>query len=308
MTLPNFLLIGAAKAGTSSVFAYLGQHPDVFISPTKEPNYFALAGQEVRFAGPGDSIINRASITRLDAYEALFKSARKGMAVGEASTLYLYMPAAAEAIQRLIPDVRLVAILRDPAERAYSSYLHMRRDGREPMTTFEDALMEEETRISNDWEHLWHYSRLGFYYSQLKRYYDRFPREQIGVWLYEDLESDPQRVLQEVFAFLGVDQTFVPDMSIRHKVAGTPRSKALHAALTQPNAAKALVKRLLPSRVRGHLYGTLMQKNIVSHREELQPAVRRRLQTLYRSDVESLSNLLGRDLSAWLPDRGDFPS
>src|SRR5689334_11885254 len=169
MTLPNFLLIGAAKAGTSSVFAYLGQHPDVFISPTKEPNFFALAGQDVHFAGPGDSIVNRVSITRLDEYEALFKSAGKGMAVGEASTLYLYNPGTAEAIRRLIPDARVLAILRDPAERAYSSYLHMRRDGREPVARFEDALAEEDARVHNHWEHLWHYSRLGFYYAQLKR-------------------------------------------------------------------------------------------------------------------------------------------
>src|SRR5919107_4690595 len=115
MTLPNFLIIGAAKSGTSSVFAYLGQHPDVFISSAKEPNYFALADQRVRFTGPGDSIINEASVTRRDAYEALFKSARPGMAIGEASTLYLSTPSAAAAIRRHVPGMRLIAILRDPA-------------------------------------------------------------------------------------------------------------------------------------------------------------------------------------------------
>jgi hypothetical protein len=304
MTLPNFLLIGAAKSGTSSVFAYLGQHPEVFISPAKEPNYFALAGQQVCYAGPGDSIVNQTSITRRDAYEALFRSARQGMAVGEASTLYLYMPTAAEAIRREVPDARLLAILRDPAERAYSSYLHMRRDGREPLDSFEAALDAEEARVRANWEHLWHYSRLGFYHAQLRRYYDRFPRAQIRVWLYEELEREPERVLCEVFTFLGVDPTFVPDMSVKHKVAGTPRSRALHAVLTRPNPAKTLAKRLLPSHIRGRLYGSLMQKNIVSQRERLRPEVRLRLQHLYRGDVESLSALLGRDLSAWLPEPG----
>jgi len=300
--LPNFLLIGAAKAGTSSVFAYLGQHPEVFISPAKEPNYFALAGQEVRYAGPGDSIVNQTSITGRDGYEALFKSARRGMAIGEASTLYLYMPTAADAIRREIPDVKLLVILRDPAERAYSSYLHMRRDGREPLDSFEAALGQEETRIRANWEHLWHYSRLGFYHAQLQRYYDRFPHAQIRVWLYDELEREPHRVLREVFAFLGVDPTFVPDMSVKHKVAGTPRSKALHAVLTRPNPAKTLAKQLLPSDVRGRLYGSLMQKNIISRRERLRPEVRLTLQAQYRGDVESLSALLGRDLSAWLPE------
>lgn len=301
MTLPNFVIIGAAKSGTSSLFAYLGQHPDVFISPAKEPNFFALEGQRVSYAGPGDSIINQASITDFDKYEALFKAAKGARAVGEASTVYLYLPAAAPAIRRYVPDVRIIAILRDPAERAYSSYLHMRRDGREPLASFEDALEEEETRVRDNWEHLWHYARLGFYHAQLQRYYDFFPRERIAVWLYDDFEADPRRVLREVFAFLEVDPGFKPDMSVRHKVAGTPRSKALHAVLTRPNPAKALVKRLLPADLRGLLYGAMMQRNIVEHREQLPDDTRRKLQRLYRSDVERLSLLIGRDLSAWLP-------
>ena len=115
MRLPNFLIIGAAKSGTSSVFAYLGQHPQVFASPSKEPNYFALADQRVAFTGPGDEIINQASITDVRQYQALFRTAKSASAVGEASTLYLYSPAAAAAIRRHIPDVRIIAILRDLA-------------------------------------------------------------------------------------------------------------------------------------------------------------------------------------------------
>jgi hypothetical protein len=301
MSLPNFLIIGAAKSGTSSVFAYLGQHPDVFASPSKEPNYFALAAERVSFAGPGDSIINQASITDLHQYEALFRGAKRASATGEASTLYLYAPAAAPAIRRHIPDARIIAILRDPAERAYSSYLHMRRDGREPLLSFEQALEEEETRVRRNWEHLWHYRGLGFYHMQLQRYYDLFPREQLAVWLYDDLEADPRRVLREVFTFLQVDPSFEPDMSVRHKVAGTPRVKMLHAALTRPNPAKELAKRLLPPTVRGRLYGALMQRNIVEHRETMRADTRQQLQSLYRADVERLSALLGRDLSRWLP-------
>jgi hypothetical protein len=121
------------------------------------------------------------------------------------------------------------------------------------------------------------------------------------VWLYEDLQADPQRVLREVFAFLEVDPTFEPDMSVKHKVAGTPRSKALHAVLTRPNPAKSLAKKLLPDRVRGRLYGTLMQRNIVAHRNGLPPDLRLKLQSLFRGDVERLATLLGRDLSGWLP-------
>jgi hypothetical protein len=223
------------------------------------------------------------------------------MAIGEASTLYLSMPSAGAAIRRQAPAMRLIAILRDPAERAYSSYLHMRRDGREPCETFEAALDQEETRVRDGWEHLWHYTRLGFYHAQLEPYFELFPREQIAVWLYEDLQADPQRVLREVFDFLGVDPTFQPDMSVKHKVAGTPRSKALHAVLTRPNPAKSLAKRLLPDPVRGRLYGALMQRNIVAHRDGLPPELKLRLQSLFRGDIERLATLLDRDLSGWLP-------
>jgi hypothetical protein len=304
MTWPNFLLVGAAKAGTSSVFAYLGQHPEVFVSPAKEPNYFALAGQKVAFAGPGDTIVNEASITDERHYRALFRGGAGARAVGEASTLYLYAPGAAAAIRRDVPDVRIIAILRDPVERAYSSFLHMRRDGRETVASFEEALELEESRIDQRWEHLWHYTRLGHYHAQLQRYYALFPREQFRVWLYDDLEEDPRRVLREVFEFLGVDPTFEPDMSIRHKVAGTPRSKALHAVLTRPNPAKSFAKRLLPAGVRSQVYGALMHRNVKEHRESMRAETRQRLQNLFRGDVERLSVLLERDLSAWNGSHG----
>ena len=299
MTWPNFLLIGAAKAGTSSVFAYLGQHPEVFVSPVKEPNYFALAGQRVAYAGPGDMIVNRASITDEPRYRALFRGAAGAKAVGEASTLYLYAPGAAAAIHQDVPEARIIAILRDPTERAYSSFLHMRRDGRESVESFEEALDLEKSRIDQHWEHLWHYTGLGLYHAQLERYLALFPRDRVGVWLYDDLEAEPGRVLREVFAFLGVDPTFEPDMSVRHKVAGTPRSKTLHAILTQPNPVKSMAKRLLPAGVRSRAYGAMMQRNVREHRESMRADTRQRLQALFRPDVERLERLLERDLSTW---------
>jgi hypothetical protein len=303
MTWPTFLIIGAAKAGTSSLFAYLGQHPDVFISPTKEPNFFALAGQRVGYAGPGDGIVNRVSITTESEYRALFKAVKNEAAVGEASNLYLYVPEAAAAIRDHVPTAKLVAILRDPVERAHSSYLHMRRDQREPLASFEDALAQESARIAQNWEPLWHYTQLGLYHAQLQRYYDLFPREQIAVYLYDDFQADPRRVLRDLFGFLGVDPSFEPDMSVRHKVAGSPRSRALHTLLTRPNPAKGLAKRLMPPGWRARVYGALMQKNIVQHRDRLRGDTRRRLARLYRDEVGRLSRLIDRDLSHWLADR-----
>ncbi len=303
MTWPTFILIGAAKSGTSSLFSYLGQHPDVFTSATKEPNFFGFAGQRVKYAGPGDAIINSTSVTELEPYKALFRAATGASAIGEASTLYLYLESSAPRMVREIPGVKLIAILRDPAERAYSSYLHMVRDGREALNSFEEALKEEDARVAANWEPLWHYTRLGFYYEQLKRYYELFPREQIAVRLYDDLEADAMQVVQGIFAFLGVDPTFEPDLSTRHKVAGTPRSTSLHALLTRPNPAKALAKRLLPIGVRGPLYASLMRRNVVEHRAGLHNETKQELRRLFSSDVRNLALQIERDLSHWLPER-----
>src|SRR5688572_7713518 len=130
MVMPNFLIIGAAKAGTTSLYSYLNQHPQIFMSPVKEPNFFALEGEKLNFRGPGDAqVINRYSITQLESYRAHFKGITQETCIGEASTLYLDHPKAVERIQHYTPKARLITILRDPVERAFSNFLHAVRDG-----------------------------------------------------------------------------------------------------------------------------------------------------------------------------------
>lgn len=149
--LPTFLVIGAAKAGTTSLYHYLGQHPQVFMSPVKEPGFFALEGHPLDFRGPGDEWLRQATTTTLEAYQKLFEGVRDEPAVGEASVLYLHHHAAPEAIARYVPDVKLVAVLRDPVERAYSAFLYQTRNGREPLADFEEALRAEPRRIADGW-------------------------------------------------------------------------------------------------------------------------------------------------------------
>src|SRR5581483_6498173 len=151
MPLPSFLIIGAAKSGTSSVFAWLGQHPEIYTSPIKGPCFFAFdEGARVRVAGPGDqAVFDRHVVTDPVAYRRLFDGVTPAhRAAGEASVLYLYAPAAAARIARTIPDVRLIAILRNPVERAFSSFQHLRRDGREPLADFAEALRAEDARVA----------------------------------------------------------------------------------------------------------------------------------------------------------------
>lgn len=301
MTLPNFLLIGAAKSGTSALYNYLWQHPEIYMSGKKEPNFFALEGETVCFNGPGSEIINTKSVTNLEEYKALFAGVRGEKAVGEASVLYLYHPQAAARIRHYIPNVKLIAILRNPIDRAYSSYLHMVRDGREPADSFTKALDEEPERIRNNWAHSWHYQRLGYYHEQLQRYFALFPRQQIAVFTYDAFSAAPQQLLKQIFQFLEVDPSFEPDVSLRYNISGAPRWKRLQKWLLWPNPVKERMKFLLPAYTRKRLVNKLMTLNVKpAAKPDMSAAERQRLQAIFRDDILKLQTLLDQDLSHWL--------
>ncbi|HEX9660552.1 MAG TPA: sulfotransferase [Rhodothermales bacterium] len=163
MRLPDFLVVGAAKSGTTSLYHLLRQHPDVFMSAVKEPGFFALKNRDLQFNGPGDmNAIGRCSVNSLETYTALFDEAGSGVAAGEASNIYLYSPEAPPAIKAAIPNVKLIAMLRDPVERAFSAYLMMLRDNRETLP-FKLALAQAEKRAGQGWSYMWQYQSGGRY-------------------------------------------------------------------------------------------------------------------------------------------------
>lgn len=299
MTMPNFLIIGAAKSGTTSLYSYLIQHPQVYASPLKEPRFFALEGEELDFRGPGDLRALRSSVTDLGAYRALFDGVTEERAIGEASPVYLMSEKAPRRIAHYIPDAKLIAVLRDPAQRAYSGYLHLVRDGYEPLDDFSQALREEETRIERNYAPHWHYKEAGFYHAHLSRYLEHFDERQLRVYFYEDLMNDPAGVLRDVFGFLGVDEDFLPDMSFRHNPSGVPRNKTLNAFLMRSNPIKTLIKPLVPSGIRERAVSNVRTRNL-RRPPRLCPDVRRRLIEVYREDTLKLQGLVGRDLSGWL--------
>lgn len=299
MTMPNFLIIGAGKAGTSSLYDYLGQHPKVYVSPVKETNFFALDGSPAKYKSPeADSRINSWSVWRVSDYRALFDNVQDETAVGEASPLYLYSPIAAQQIHKSLPNVKLIAVLRNPVERAYSSYSHLRKNGREPITSFDKALEAEHERISQNWEWIWHYQSLGFYYTQLKRYFDNFDSSQIRVYLFDDFKSEPGFVIGDIFRFLGVDDDFLPNMSHKQHVSGIPRNALVHSLLTTQNPIKSAFKRVLPQNLRRSIYSRLETGNL--ERRPMDPATHEKLILDYHDDVTDLQALINRNLSHWL--------
>jgi hypothetical protein len=309
MTMPTFLIIGAQKSGTTSLYEYLKEHPQIHMSPIKEPRFFAFEGERPNFRGPGDQELYKDVVSDLQGYRALFQGASKEMALGEASVVYLYLPRTPERIRHYIPDVKLIAVLRNPIERAYSAFLHLTRDRKEPLRDFGPALQAEDERIQNNWGPIWHYKQIGFYYAQMRRYYDTFEREQIRVYLYEDLSNDPKGMLKDIYEFLGVDNKFVPDVRRRHNVSGVPAHKhwyAMYTFLQSQSSIKSLVRPLLPKGLRRRLFTQVYSRistspqNHAVVRPPLPVEVQQQLTEVYREDILRLQGLIGRDLSNWL--------
>jgi hypothetical protein len=174
--LPDFLLIGAPKCGTSALHAALSRHPGLFLSTPKEPKFFLTDGPPPDSGGgPGDVPTWREHVWQRAAYEALFAGVPRGVLCGESTVFYLYDQESHRRIRELLPDARLIAVLRDPAERAHSNWAHLRGADLEPEADFAAALDREPERIEAGWAHFWHYAAQGRYGEQLEHLFGLFP-------------------------------------------------------------------------------------------------------------------------------------
>lgn len=313
--LPNFFLVGAAKAGTTSLYHYLKQHPGIYMSPIKEPNYFA---EEIRVQnlelsmrrlaearapslrkyldGPAKENFSGGPVEEWKDYLKLFAHASEETAIGEASPCYLWSPTAPARIAQVFPNARIIIVLRDPADRAFSQYRHMMTFASRNIsfTTFVDQGMADTgERISETYPFL----HFGFYFEQIERYLEHFPREQIQIGFYEDFVADPQAFLSAIHRFLDVKPTFNTDLSIRHMQARIPRSRRVNETLKRLNlwgiGQKVVTSRPIRSLIHRSVY---QARNVLA----MTPCERARLVAFYRSDIEGLPGLLDRDLSRWL--------
>lgn len=295
--MPNFLIIGANKAGTTSLYNYLKQHPQVYMSPVKEPMFFKFMGKQLDTSKPGSEITLKHAVNNINDYSALFNDVSGEKAIGEASTAYLHNPYCAESIKKYIPDVKIIVVLRNPVERAYSNYLMYVRWGLETLD-FEEAVREEDSRMRNDYPQGWQYIRLGFYYEPLKFYFDVFNRSQIKVFLYEDFCKDSVGMMQDIFHFLDVDESFVPDTSQRHNVYALPKNNGANFPINLLKPIKRALKTFLPLGFRRYVAYSI--KKIIYNKPKLPAKMHRKLVDVYRQDILNLQELIDRDLSNWL--------
>jgi hypothetical protein len=275
MTLPNFLIIGAAKAGTTSLHHYLRQHPDVYMSPVKEARYYASEW----WSEEPDPIRTR------EAYERLFDGVTTERAVGEASPQYLNSPTAPDRIAADLPDVKLIVSLRNPADRAYSSYLGRLCGGQERRGV--DAAMRPGT----------YYFLTSQYHPRLSRYFARFPRSRIKVIVFDDLAADARAVVRDLSEFLAIDAAFAADVATAHNGARTPRSIVANEILCR---MVEVAHHVLPVTMRGTGLAAGVQRLLLRPPDPLPPSIRQRLLEQLRDDIARTGALIGRDLSHWL--------
>jgi hypothetical protein len=310
---PTFLIVGAVKAGTTSIHEYLQMHPQVFMSPVKETNHFSDADmlfehfnvdykQDINvnldkyLSGPMDKKIHIAHVRTATQYAALFRDVKDEKAIGEVSNSYLYLPSTAATIHQALPHVQIVMILRNPVERLYSQFLMNLKLGKIVEKDLRKEIAADQAKQVKGWgvSHL--YLEVGLYYEQVKRYLDIFPREQVKILFYDDYKKDPAGTMKGLFSFLHVDPDFTPDLSKRYNEAGMPRFGKLNYWLTQIGVY-GLVKKLFPASLKEKLKSIIYTKDNIP---TITPEEKQYLIEYYRKDIEQLSRLVQRDLSAWL--------
>jgi hypothetical protein len=305
VALPDFLVAGVPKAGTTALHAALAQHPGLFLSEIKEPKFFLTDGPPpAKGGGPGDALTYREHVWRREDYEALFDGAPPGVPVGESTPLYLYDRAAMRRISEMIPAVKLIVIVRDPVERAHSNWTHLWSAGLEPIGDFVRACAEEDRRIAAGWASFWHYTRMGLYGEQLQYAYTLFPRDQIRVFRYRMLVDEPARTLDEICMFLGVKPGVVTEIP-RQNVTAHPEPTLAHRAVSLGMRAGNLAGRMLPGNAASAMTRPLERflQRSKRQRQPLSWAERQALIPRFTDDIALLERILGEDFSNWVEPR-----
>tara|TARA_B100000768_G_scaffold31666_1_gene30140 strand:+ start:3513 stop:4415 length:903 start_codon:yes stop_codon:yes gene_type:complete len=295
INLPNLLIVGAAKCGTTSLHNYLKQHPDIFMSKQKEPHF--LINSDI-----GEDRIHKA-ITVLEDYEDMFKTDSIYKYKGESSVMYLAFPEfSIKNIKKYLdPDVKIIIMLRNPVERAFAGYLHNLRYNPSENLSFEEAFEKSEARYyqQRDITPDTRYLHVGNYYSQVESFMSMF-NDNVLVIMYEDYVNDIDLCLANVFDFLDIDKISV-DTSRRHMVGGWIfKRKFLRNLLIPKNNFKSLIKSFLPNKkIRKAVKQKIMNMSTVKN-PSISKDMHKKLTEYYRKDIDNLSKLLNKELNCWI--------
>lgn len=280
MTMPNFLIIGDLKAGSTSLHSYLKQHPEVYMPPgLKELRYFSYDKTNPYHAHAGSY-----RVRSLEDYRAYFEASGGTKAIGEASPNYLRSPGAAKRIHQHIPEARLIVCLRNPADRLFSLYQMHFRAGATRKRFDEYAFTQDATWIKGN-----------FYWPDLNSYYQLFARERINVLIFDDLKVSPQKVAADVYRFLGVNDSFVPDLTAQN-TGGVPKSAFLYSSLI--TARNVFKKFATPPAALRRTWSDVKKRSLTA--ADINPMSREKILEICKDDIDRTQDLIRCDLSGWL--------
>ena len=275
---PDFFIVGAPRAGTTSLYEYLRNVPGIFLPKIKEPNYFSLSIDQKYIPRP---------VRNKQKYLNLFKDAR-GQKTGEASPQYLWDPKAAKLIHDIAPNARIIIMIRDPIKRAHSHYLLSYALGRISVTFSE--LIKNSSNLTNEYER--RIFECGLYFQQVKRYLDLFGPDSVKVLIFEEFVKDTKTAVKQVLQFLGVNAEPPASVAYAYETLGT--SVPYSRYLLKNEITGGIIKKVFSR----WTLSSLVTKRVAKNRPKppLLPEDRNLLENFYREDVKNLQNLLGNKL------------
>lgn len=302
--LPDFFIVGAAKSGTTSLAKYLSEHPQIYISYIKEPQFFAFYGMEYHNNKPQPFFY----IKNLKDYIFLFQKSSENQILGEASTWYSINQTVDRTIENMqkiygkhIDKLKFIFIIRNPIERIFSVYIMYVNMGLENLP-FEEAIFLGKERIKKGYRLELNYIENMLISYSVQKYLNLFGQEQVKIYLYEDLKERPRWLLRDIFEFLGVDPNFIPpNLGIAYNVSGIPKSyfhQVFYNLTVRYNPLKPLIKKVLPEQIQGVVLKKL--RKIFYTKPQMSPEIREKLKEIFKEDILKLQGLIGRDLSHWL--------
>jgi len=305
--LPDFFIVGAGKSGTTSLAKYLSEHPQIFIPKVKELHFFAFANEKPSYYK--EHILGPVLITDINEYCKYFDKVKQEVVLGEASVTYLYYDLVDNVIKNINTyygekkqDLKIIIILRDPVERAFSQY--KTRLLQKETLPFVEACKKWEERKKNNWSIAYDYLGFSFYYNSIKKYIEAFGRDKLKIYLFEDLKEKPIELLKDIFRFLGVDENFIPkNVGKVYNKSYSPKNILLQKKIFLNPSIIKMLDTITPKCMKSNyksFIDLLLDKNRRDEKMELTREVRRELLKIFKEDILKLQDLIGRDLSHWL--------
>lgn len=292
---PSFIIAGVARCGTTSLYHYMKQHPEIGFPTQKEPKYFSSIYLQFPHNGIGDNTVDKIIVKDKDKYFDLFSKLENFKAIGEASSDYLYFHEyTVDAIKKELGDIPIIFSIRNPIERAYSAYNNLVRDGRESLE-FMEALKKEKERIADNWDWMWAYKGGGLYADAIEHFQNEFSN--VKVVLFDDLENEPNKVLKEIFEFLNVDSSLIVNSETKYSHSGKPKNAFIAMLTDRNNKIIYTLRRTVMSFVPRSLLEKIASKML--NKDDIPFEAKQYLQDFFKKDIEKLEKLISRDLCNW---------